>query len=426
MQKQIHISGIVILVLLFSTGIVCYGNDLKSETESNYRLNVNIDVDDQNLRVSGSFNHILRESETDSVSFLVHSNMRFDLMRASAFQSVKEVSITDYKVKRIVFYDPKKPGSNEVASFHFSYSGQLKDVDMPWGIDKISENWIELSANSMWLPLVESFDVFSTVTAEVNLATEKGYELISSGKISEKGKNQFLVENHIPQIDFVILASDEFQTQKYKGTELVSSAPLSQSSENLLKLSSESQAWLNTRFGDKDAMEQVKLVMTPRKESGYARKNLIVLSDISGKSDLFLTEFITHELTHFWSTKVNPRSPHRWLDESIAQYVSMVYIRESSDADFYESELARYQKEVPELPHVYKASDSSQPSHAILYRKGVVKLDWLEQRIGFERMMSLFKKWFGSDYATTEGFLDLLGKEEGENMKVAFRNELEQ
>ncbi len=423
MRKWIHTSGIRILALLLCIGIACHEKDEYSK-QSNYQVNVSIDVGDRSLNVSGSFKHILWKKELDSVSFLVHSNMSFEQLESSIFQSVKEEPIPDSKLKRIVFYDPKSPANREELWFDFMYEGQLKDEDMPWGIDRISADWVELSANSMWLPLVESFNVFSTVHAEVTLITEDDYKLVSSGEVTETKANTFLIENDIPQLDFVIIASDDFAIQEYKGIKILSSTELDQSSEDLLLISSESKKWLNSKFGSERKLESAKLVITPREESGYARKNLIVLSDISGKGDLFLTEFITHELTHFWSSKTNPRTPHRWLDESIAQFVAMVYIRENKDPEFYEVEIAGYQKEAPQLPHVYKSGDITEPTHAVLYRKGVVKLDWLEQEVGFERMMNLVRKWFESNSATTEGFLDILRKEEGESVSLAFSEEL--
>ena len=389
-----------------------------------YQVDLKVDVQNQKISVHTTLTHNLRDSEQDSIAFLVHGNMAFSLINSEDYESVKEVDIDGSKLKRIVLKGYRSSRKNDdKTDISFEYEGVLKEVDMPWGIDKISSDWIEISSNSMWLPIIETFDVYATVQAEVILDSSEKMVLISSGSVIERASNIFEVINTIEQIDFVLLAAPKLNKISNEKIDLFTKDNPDQFYIEFLERSEQSLDWLNKHFGETKTLEKGKLVVAPRTESGYARKNFIILTDIKNETEEFLTEFITHEFAHFWSSKTNPRTRHRWLDESIAEYVALVYVREVYGLGKYDSIIEKFREEAPSLPPVYDESREGAPPHAVMYRKGVVKLDWLEKRVGWEVMVLILNKWFSSASRDTKGFLFAI--EEVTNIETVKSFELE-
>ncbi|NER15353.1 hypothetical protein GWK08_18000 [Leptobacterium flavescens] len=411
---------VIVLFLL-----LCFSCTKEKENRNltNYSGQVSIDIPSQTFDVNLQIAYTPHYSTpTDSLQFFIHENARIKKCEASGLLKFEE-NPGPNKVKTLTLYF--KNELNTPLDIKLEYSSQLKAEDAPWGIDKISENWVELSVNSAWLPVLSSFDLYFTADMEVDLKTEKELELISSGSSKKTAKNKFEIHNTVPQIDLVLIGSHSFYRNDQENTTIYDHKKDNGRAAFMSDISKKSHQWLNRNFGSSKELPEVKLAIAPRNESGYARKNFIVLSNsISVNDTLHFVNFITHEFAHFWSSGANPQTAHRWLDESVAEYIAFKYIQKEYNADAFSTFLSRIEKEAPQLPPVYKPEITGPPPHAVMYRKGVGKLHHLEKMIGEKALFAFLNKWFTYEKKDTETFLNLLGELQGEDVAKNFRAEL--
>jgi len=406
-------------LLLFSG---YYGIGQK-ENLAHYETKVKVDVTQQSFEVELTINYHAAESESiDSLEFLIHENANFSGCEAVGLSMFKEVAKSN-QGKAVTLYF-KKPWMG-AKKLHFYYTSVLKKEDAPWGIDQITTDWIELSLNSTWLPILSSFTLQFTADVELELVADKGFEMISSGTSKKVGRNKFEITNTVSQIDLVLVGSPAFHNTNIGDITIHDHRKAEERAAFIAAIGQKGYEWLNRLFGEVKAMPPVKLVIAPRPESGYARKNFIILNDgISVKDTVGLANFISHEFAHFWSSGANPLTVHRWLDESIAEYISWKFVQKECSASAFHDFLMRIEKEGPNLAAVYEGNDTGAPSHAVMYRKGVAKLYALEKTIGEAAMFTFLTAWFAVEKKETETFLALLEKLEGGKVAGNFRTTL--
>ncbi len=405
--------------LLFS----CYYGIGQKENLAHYEAKAKIDIRQQNFEVELTIDYYANESKpVDSLEFLIHENANFSRCEAVGLSSFKEVAKSN-QGKAIILYFKKSWTGSKKLQFH--YTSVLKKEDAPWGIDKITTDWIELSLNSTWLPILSSFNLQFTADLRLELVADKNFEIISSGVSKRVGKNKYEISNRVSQIDLVLVGSPAFHNTSIGDITIHDHRKAEERAAFIAAIGQKGYEWLNRIFGKVKEIPPVKLVIAPRSESGYARKNFIILNDgISVKDTVALANFISHEFTHFWSSGANPLTVHRWLDESIAEYISWKFVQKECSASAFHDFLMRIEKEAPNLAAVYEGNDTGPPSHAVMYRKGVAKLYALEKTIGEAAMFTFLTAWFAVEKKETETFLALLEKLEGGKVAGDFRTTL--
>lgn len=408
------------LLLCMLAGYYCIG---QNENLAHYETKVKIDVSQQSFEVELAINYHATESKPiDSLEFLIHENANFIHCKAEGLLRFEEVAKSNQGKAIILYFEDKWTGPKKL---HFHYTSILKKEDAPWGIDKITGDWIELSLNSTWLPILSSFSLQFTADVALELVAEKSFEMISSGTSKKVGQNKFEITNTVSQIDLVLVGSPAFYHTNTGDITIHDHRKADKRAAFIAAIGQKGYQWLNQSFGKVKAIPPVKLVIAPRSESGYARKNFILLNDgISVKDTLGLAIFITHEFAHFWSSGANPLTVHRWLDESVAEYIAWKYAQKEFGTTAFHDFLTRIEKEAPGLPAVYQGSDTGTPQHAVMYRKGVAKLYGLEKTIGEAAMFTFLRTWFSVEKKETETFLALLEKLHGKKVAAAFRADL--
>jgi hypothetical protein len=423
MKQILHrtqLSNTKFIVYYLLVLICCSCNNSKNRT-SHYTIRAIINTEQQSLNAKADISYFPPET-TNSIEFITHENVRIKNISADGLLDYIEKEKGN-KIKTILLNFKNKIENPLKISFEYTFL--LKEKDAPWGIDKISENWIELSLNSGWLPIISSYDNQFSSETELSIVSKKEFNILSSGISKVVGNNTFKITNTIPQIDLVLIGSSQFQESRQDNITIYENQENKKRNEFIFKLSEKSYQWLNNTFGNIKTLPPVKLVITPRNESGYARKNFIVLSnDISAKDTLHFVNYITHEFAHYWSTGANPLSEHRWLDESIAEYVAWKYISKNYKETDLKEFLIKAEKEAETIPPVYILGKNKIPSHAVMYRKGVYKLFKLEEMIGEKKMFSLLSDWFKVERKNSEKFLKKIENTSGNKTAEIFRFEL--
>jgi len=398
--------------------VIVYSCDAPKNNSSHYSVNAIVNTEQQSVNVTVDISY-LPSASTSRLEFIAHENITIQSCSADGLLNYTEKEANN-KAKTIVLHFENEV--EKLVTIRFEYTFVLKEGDAPWGIDKIAEGWIELSLNSGWLPIISSFDNQFSAEAELQIVSEQTFNVLSSGITEVIGDNTFKITNETPQIDLVLIGSSKFKQRQKDHITIFENEENKERNEFIFNFGEKSYQWLNTAFGGVKKLPPVKLVITPRSESGYARKNFIVLSnDISAKDTLHFVNYITHEFAHFWSTGANPLSEHRWLDESIAEYLAWKYISKNRNETKWNEFIARAKKEADTIPPVYVLGEHKVPSHAVMYRKGVYRLFQLEQMIGEEKMFSLLSDWFTVAEKDSEKFLAKLENSAGAQTADRFR-----
>jgi len=179
-------------------------------------------------------------------------------------------------------------------------------------------------------------------------------------------------------------------------------------------------AWLNDRFGQEQILPRGKLVIAPRDETGYARKNYIVLTEPGERSEISLSGFLCHELAHFWSSRGNAMTVNNWLNEGFAVFVAARYVRERFGEEAYGELVADWQARSEGQPAVWVPGDTQRKPFAVNYKKAPLKLHALEQAIGQEDLAELLRRYMVDGISTTEQLLEQLEAIAGEPARQAF------
>jgi len=281
---------------------------------------------------------------------------------------------------------------------------------MPFAVDLISEQWVELSVNSFWHPVFQGFTTY--FTADITLDLPGQFEVISSGEVSKKGQ-QFLMQNTVPQIDIVFCASPKFLKRQEGLMTIYYTNPAQPHLDALIEHGSASITFLNEWLGKKEVIPAGKIVIAPRAETGYARKHFIILSNLEKSDQAHLANFISHELAHFWWIKGDSHTSANWLNESFAEYTALQYQRDYFGEALFIKEMEKLIKKSAGLPPVITKDNNDRQSHAVLYYKGPVKLYELEQIIGKDSMRKLLQTVNDSEVRTTEALLKIIEQEKG-------------
>lgn len=124
----------------------------------------------------------------------------------------------------------------------------------------------------------------------------------------------------------------------------------------------------------------VRIVVVKRERaSGYARLGYIVVTDRSRGGDAGTAKFVAHEMAHAWWAPVDPNTEHRWLQESIAEYVALRYIEQAMGVAARDELLAPKREAAATAKPIL---GGTRWTDAELYAKGPLLLFELEERIG--------------------------------------------
>jgi hypothetical protein len=210
---------------------------------SNGKLPVLMSENVQNLQISGS--GYLNKEQSPSQGLILHE-LNFDTNDASDSLTV-----------------------------NFSYSLQIPADHQ---INRITNQWIELNLDSFWQPIIASIPRFHY---EIEVDLSSGFKLVSGDLITTKNENQYMIRSRFPRLDISFAAGTKFETKAGSYTSIYSSVD-SLNLTTILKQADEGLRFYEEYLNQPgDFKNERVIVISPRKDVGYSRKNYIVLSDIS-------------------------------------------------------------------------------------------------------------------------------------------------
>lgn len=155
-----------------------------------------------------------------------------------------------------------------------------------------------------------------------------------------------------------------------------------------------------------------------KSEGGYCRENLIVLSEISNDK-IYIEHFLAHELAHVWSKGADFLIWEDWLNETFAESMALLYIRETYGEEEYGNIINRIKERAVNFPAI-KTKDGSRPVG--VHDKGVYLMHRLTEKYGAEILKQIIRLFIGLEVKTTKNLLDLIK----ENISAEVANYIEE
>lgn len=356
------------------------------------------------------------DAGTDSLGLLLSSRQEVLEIRGDRIESYESEPAGMPGIQRLRV-DLVEGASGPVV-FYARHRGPLFDGPDPERINRITEDWIELGLDSFWHPVFETFD--RPFTARLTLKLSEDWELVASGKSTRVG-DLVVLDNRVPQIDLAFVASPDLETARLGNSVVYAPDAEAPVVDRVLEAAEACAESLNRDFGSREPLPPRRFVLAPREESGYARKNYVVLSRLSDSPE-GATIFLCHELAHFWSMRGNPMTVENWLNESFAEYAALRIVRERHGEAAYETMLAEKRERSKSAPPVWTTGSKTRGSHATMYHKGPVALAELEAAIGTEAFDRFLERYMTGTFATTPELLEVLEETVGEEARRTFED----
>lgn len=367
------------------------------------RGDVQFDRSERALRAELTYTLVPGATE---LGFLLNGGLAHEVTGEAVTGSTQSVSDMSPDWNRVaVHIDPAHVDS--ATEIRFSVKGAPVVPDSR--INQISEDWIELGLDAMWHPIIETIDRW--YVAELRLHLPPDWQVVSSGE-AMVDEDTFLLRNMIPQVDIAFLAAPGLQRVEQGHYALYHRGAEGAVTERLLRRANDCRNELDRRFGERDPLPRGRFVMAERSESGYARKNYVVLTEVSETPDAELTDFLCHELAHYWSSRGAAFTVDNWLNEGFATLVGVQAVQRLVGDDAYDEMVDGLRRRAQGLGSIWTPDDLSRRSYAIQYKKAPLALLRLEERIGddaFERFVRAYMAGVSSTpelLASLEEFTD--------------------
>jgi hypothetical protein len=386
------------VLILLST--LSYGQEILS-----YDLNVSIDVLPRKLHVKGSAKIDYKKS--DSISLILWKNTVIQSINSKGspirymFDTISPSPVMYIPGGgRLVVYKPSQ--SNEIQDIYFEYNCDMHNLT-GWA-KSFSEEWIEINYYCAWFPLNNSSRNFRS---RINIAIDSAYTVTGSGIVNRK-EDHWEMTQPWAGFDNVIIASKGLKSRVLDENNVhietyYKDFPESEADSVISECRFVFGLYKNL-FGEKDST-YMKFVIAPFEGGGgYSRKNFVSMRT---KQFSFYTRVgIGHEIAHFWWSNAVTTTWEDWLNEAFAEYSMLIYLRERSGLNVFNTQINEYKKRTVNTPPIWGLDRNAPQSYTVLYEKGALILCDMEQKTGKDQFFSFLKEVQKKKIATTAELLD--------------------
>lgn len=320
-------------------------------------------------------------------------------------------------LQRIVLSDSDAPDETPV-TLTLRYAGRLTADVIPYPQDRITPGAVELSVNSVWLPVRADLGSRFTADAEITgLPAE--FELAGPGAVA-RTEAGWRIDRSFPDLDLAFVAQPGLRA----GADGVLYAvnPDTEEARFFAAHSAAALDYFETLFGPSPGCLPRLVLIEREAEGGYARRGYIVLTSDEERGALEAANFAAHEIAHGWWLAAEGTGAHHWLIESVAEYVTGLYLRDEMGEAAYQEQLAFSRARAQGAVF----NGETRPDHAALYHRGPLILTELENRIGREAVLRVLNHMLEAEPRGTGAFLDAIEVEAGGEARTAFETALRQ
>jgi hypothetical protein len=254
---------------------------------------------------------------------------------------------------------------------------------------------------------------------------DEGYEISGSGKVSRE-EDMWLMYQTWPAFDIILIASNDLHTElieKEKNTfETVYNNFPENDADSVIDECEFALNLFQDLFGQTDST-YLKFVLSPfEKGGGYSRKNFIVMRTL--EYDMQLQGGIAHEMAHFWWKNADVTTWEDWLNESFAEYSKLIYFRERLGQEVFEESIREFTEMVKDTPPIYKIDRNSDQAYYVLYCKGALILNQMEEMMGTDEFYQFLRKVSENKIGQTSKLLAFIEEEYSKDLSQWLDNML--
>ncbi|GEM_PF-5653996 len=406
--------------------------DSASGSKYNYIINVDIDPYESSVEAKGSVKFTALEDKTDSVSFLLHKQFNISSITGENIKSfsfdkktVSPYNLTpDAGILTIHFKTPLQKGDEY--KFDFAYSGTI--TDFKYHNNSISEDWVELGWRCPWYPYSTQYRTFNFA---INVGIEKDYNVVGIGDIKHK-KNRWYITEDEPVNDIFIGASRGLKTLVKEDEDkkvilyykIQKDVPIGRIMDDALWILNKYNEWF-----DSEKTKVFSILIAPRESGGaYADTRFIVYRFSKKKMDYFSHFFlgISPAIARIWWDNAPIGDWQMWLNESFAEYSTIMAVRERYGERYFNSIMKRKIGFLSRIkfPPLYNLDMESSFAYPVLFNKGPVILYNLEKKIGRPKFMKLLQTLIKDKVGSTDKFLEVLENLDGKDIRMEVQKEI--
>ncbi|WP_196893721.1 M1 family aminopeptidase [Aureivirga marina] len=407
---KIHLKSI------FTLGIFLFTSFLFSQKIKHYTGTIEISIEKHLLNAEFiiSFEHLSKSDElklffpksatiseiSSNAKSLTYTITEESFVGEDKAILIKNKNITDGKIHLKYLFDLKK----------------IENKNFPFNKD-----WLELNIYNAWFPFNLDYGLF---TYDINFILENELQLIGSGQVSNT-TNSWKMSQNIPFLDIPFIISSKFKSiSAAKKKVNVYHLNLEKNTTKTLEKNIETHLkQLNKMFG-KTAKGNLTLAVNQFKRvTSYARKGFISLS-IGKTYDLNDDKTLAHEIAHLWWNKAEVSSWEDWLNESFAEYTSIILQRKQYGEENFSKNIKELEETIKNAPSLQELKEKNTKNQTTITYKGAYLLYQLEVKIGRKNFEKLLKKVHQKEIKKTSDFLKLIKQKFGKETENFIINEL--
>lgn len=308
-------------------------------------------------------------------------------------------------------------------NLQLSYHGPI-EMDQ-WTTNRLTREWIELGLYSAWFPrFMEAWGF----TYDIDLKIDPSYMVTGTGEHTFENGRWRIVEND-PTGDIVLLSSPSMKRSVVGDNETkvaiyhtgLNESQVDQIASDANRILREFETWFGAT-----SHSDLTIAFAPRESGGgYARTGLIVMTYEPEKTSYaWLIKGLAHEFAHFWWHGADTNSWEDWVNESFAEYASLMFVRSLYGAEAFQKDIDAYKAQVVNRPPIKGIDRGSEHAYFVLYYKGALLLHELEQRIGSEAFITFLQTLVREKVHATEPLLSCLEKSTSPEIRVWFEEGL--
>lgn len=397
---------------------------------SHFEINAAIDPVSQIVAMEGTLDIICKDTLTSELSFRIHKqfeveNFKVDNIVKYELDTSGATFSSNSKELKFKLQQPVKAG--EIIHIEFKYQGKITEWSK-WSANTIGSEWVEMGLYFPWFP---NGSGSLPSTYKINVDCPSGYQVFSIGEIS-KSNNTWQIVQDKPINDIMVFISKDMNIAKNVLNELELTLCYHSLSDTIRDAFTDDNGiaydFFSNWFG---LLGNPNLTIIESKREiggGYARTGTIVLSSFNSmeffSNRVMYNAFIGHEMAHLWWNRATADSWEDWLNEAFAEYSSLLLIREVFGTEEFEKQLQNRKENIQDLKPIWGISRTDPQAYYVLYHKGAILLHELETKIGKGPFLILLQLCNKNHIKTTNEFLDLLGKQEGETISLWFEEKL--
>lgn len=371
--------------------------------------------------------------DTDELILYIHKDMMVNEITCQPMSQYHlEDTISDWcpfitDSKKLSISLTHTIGVGETIEIYLDYEGCIGN-SLQWEVNRVTTELVELGSYSPWYPVTPEFDL---ACFDIYISLNEDYVVLNGYDLKKVDDHTWHLVQEEPHMDCTIIASHKFQAvEASQHDEKIRIYYMLPEHEQVANQMYDVCKWLishySNLYGEISLQKYLTIANVDRnKGGGYCRPGLIVMT-IDKPEDGVNLRYLAHELAHLWWHLADVNTYEDWLNESFAEYSSLMSVRMREGQERFDYLINRYQEIAKDLPAITSIKRSDEVAYHVLYVKGPVLLYHLEQKIGEDLFKQLLKRMFQNKIVNTKDFMTLLSEVTNEKTSNYFEELLNQ